>query len=272
MKNGVDFTHAIMTRFNVARPQLQDPIRLDPAWLARRFELFESYCLPSMAAQTSKDFTWIVYFDVDTPPQFRDRIEACREVFPFTAYITPVIDAPGWPRSLRETLTAPTPWIVTTRFDNDDALAADYVARLHAHLADHTPERGTLNFTNGLILEGRRVYALAHPTNAFGSWLEPWDEATRTAVSIHHMKMARYGPVWQVDGPPAWLQVVHGGNISNKVRGRRVAPAAVEGRFPAAVTDGIEAPSRRAILLDSLVLGPLRSGRDNALAWYRRRA
>lgn len=272
MKNAVDFTHAILTRFNVARPKLQDPIRLDPRWLAERFDLFERYCLPSMAAQTSRDFRWIVYFDTDTPSQFHDRIEACRAVFPFTAYFTPVIDAPGWPRSLRESLGDPTPWLLTTRFDNDDALAADYVGRLQAAVSDQPPQRGSFNFTHGLIREGRRVYALAHPSNAFGSWLEPWDDATRTAISIHHMKMAQHGPVSQIGGPAAWLQVVHGGNISNKVRGRRVNPAWVQDRFPPALMRGLEEPSRSEVLLDSLLLGPLRNGRDAALARFRRHA
>ena len=31
-------------------------------------------------------------------------------------------------------------------------------------------------------------------------------------------------PVVQLDGPPAWLQVVHGSNVSNRVRGRIVSP------------------------------------------------
>ncbi len=272
MRNGTDYTHAILTRFNVARPKLQDPIRLDPAWLAERFELFERYCLPSIAAQTTRDFTWIVYFDEGTPAAFRDRIEACRAVFPFTAYFTPVIDAAGWPRSLIETIPARTPWIVTTRFDNDDALAMDYAARLHAHLEGHAPVRGSLNFTEGMILQEPRLYALTHPTNAFGSWLEPWDESTRTGVSIHHMKMREFGPVAQIGGPAAWLQVVHGGNISNKVRGRRVDPAAQRDRFPAALLAGAEAPSRAERLLDDLLLAPLRRGRDAAVARFRRHA
>ena len=83
MQVGVDFTHAIMTRFNVARPKRSDPIRLDPEWLAGRFDLFEKYCLPSVAAQTARDFHWLVYFDAATPEPLRARIEACRRIFPF---------------------------------------------------------------------------------------------------------------------------------------------------------------------------------------------
>ena len=136
MRVGVDFTHVIMTRFNVERPNRHDPMRLDPDWLARRFDLFEKYCLPSVAAQTAGNFTWMVYFDAATPQPLRDRIEACRRVFPFVPYFAGAISAAFWPRSLEETLVEEgpgrTPWLLTTRFDNDDALANDHVARLQA--------------------------------------------------------------------------------------------------------------------------------------------
>lgn len=272
MKLGSDVTHAILTRFNVARPKQQDPIRLDPDWLARRFDLFERYCLPSVAAQTARDFHWIVYFDEATPPAFRARIEACRAVFAFTPFFTPVIDAAGWPASLAEVIPARTPWLVTTRFDNDDALAVDYVERLHAALARQSaPARGSFNFARGFVLEGGRAYALRHPSNAFASWLEPWDEAARTAVSIHHMRLAEHGTVTQIDGPGAWLQVVHGGNISNKVRGWRTGPAALRGRFPPDVLGPLDPVSPLSRGLENLAVTPLRAGRDAALALLRRR-
>ena len=86
MQVGVDFTHVIMTRFNVERPRRHDPMRLDPDWLAGRFDLFEKYCLPSVAAQTARDFHWLVYFDAGTPEPIRRRIAACREVFPFVPW------------------------------------------------------------------------------------------------------------------------------------------------------------------------------------------
>lgn len=270
MQIGQDVTHAILTRFNVARPKRQDPIRLDPVWLARRFDLFERYCLPSVAAQTTRAFHWNVYFDEATPPAFRDRIEACRAVFPFTAVFTPVIDAAGWPASVAATIPDRTPWLVTTRFDNDDALAIDHVARLHAALAGAEARRGAFNFAAGFVLEDGRLYALEHPSNAFASWLEPWDAETRTAVSIHHMRLADYGPVTQIDGPGAWLQVVHGGNVSNKVRGWRTDPAAARGRFPDAVLGPLAPVSPLGRALENLAVTPLRAGRDAALALLRR--
>ena len=270
MQDRVDFTHAIMTRFNVERPKHHDPIRLDPDWLARRFDLFEKYCLPSVAAQTARDFHWLVYFDAATPQPFLDRIEACRKIFPFVPYFSTGVSAAFWPQSLSETLPARTPWILTTRFDNDDALAVDYVARLQAAVTrQEPPQRGSLNFPRGFVLEGGNIYALTHVANAFASWLEPWDDHTRTAISINHLKLTRVGPVTQLDGAAAWLQVVHGGNVSNKVRGRRVPPAQAADRFPGPVLSGLRPASRLEIALENLVLTPIRSARDAAVAMVR---
>jgi hypothetical protein len=110
----------------------------------------ERYCLPSIAAQNVRNFHWLVYFDVETPPSFPERIEAWSRRVPFMAYYTPHFQA-----------------------DN-------------------------------------------------------------------HMKMAEHGPVHQIGGPAAWLQVVHGHNVSNKIRGRRIS-----------------AEEARRALPDNL-LGPLR--------------
>ena len=270
MQVGVDFTHAIMTRFNVARPRRSDPIRLDPEWLAGRFDLFEKYCLPSVAAQTARDFHWLIYFDAATPEPLRERIEACRRIFPFVPCFADEVTAAFWPRSLAEALPGRTPWILTTRFDNDDALASDHVARLQAAVSRQAPPvRGSLNFPRGFVLEGGRIYALTHLANAFASWLEPWGDKTRTAFAINHLRMARLAPVAQLDGAAAWLQVVHGGNVSNKVRGRRVGPDEAADRFPAAVLAGLRRSSRLEIVLENLLLTPIRSARDATVSRVR---
>lgn len=272
MTPGVDFTHVVMTRFNMPTPGRESQIRNRPGWLEGRFDLFERYCLPSIAAQTAprEAFHWMVFFDVETPQVFRDRIERCREVFPFRPYFTEFFQAEGWPRSVRETLAPATPWLLTTRFDSDDALSVDHVARLQAAVAAAAPtERVSFNLTEGVIVENGRVYAHSHPCNAFASWFEPWDAAARTCMSINHMRMAEVGPIRQVAGPAAWLQVVHGGNVSNKVRGRRVGPEAVRGRFPPAVLGPLQPVSAPAMALENLVLTPLRSARDALVARLR---
>lgn len=264
-----DFTHVIMTRFNMAMPQ-RDAIRKRPGWLESRFDLFERYCLPSVAAQTVRGFHWVIYFDIETPAPFRERIERCREEFPFIPFYTPHFEAEGWPRSLKEIFgTYRTPWLVTSRLDNDDALSVDHVERLHAHFLEQGIETGSVNFRNGFLLQGGRVYMLEHLSNAFAHHVEPWDETAITCRGVNHLKLAEFGPVRQIDGAPAWLQVVHGGNVSNKVRGRRVAGDEARAFFPEGILGPLRPASPLALGLENLVLVPMRNLRDSLAAYLR---
>ena len=64
-----NYSHFIITRFNLnlyAQDKHDLPTRTD-RWLEHRFEVFERYCLPSVAAQTSGNFTWLCLFDAATP-------------------------------------------------------------------------------------------------------------------------------------------------------------------------------------------------------------
>ncbi len=221
MQAGTDFVHVILTRFNLATPGRESAIRNQPGWLAGRFELFERYCLPTLAAQkgvSAGGFRWIVYFDDGTPEPFRARIEACRRVADFHPFFTPIFPGEQWGISARAVLAAEgraAPWLLSTRLDNDDGLAVDFVGRVQAAVAAAPPRRAAFNLTNGYVFDGRRAYAHAHPSNAFASLLEPWETA-RTVSDVQHMDLAAAGPVVQVGGPGGWLQVVHGGNVSNK--------------------------------------------------------
>ena len=267
---GGTFEHVIMTRFNLATPGRESAIRNRPGWLAERFALFERYCLPSVAGQTCRNFHWILYFDAATPPEFRDRIEACRRIFPFVPYFTGLFPASGWPRSIHETFAFQPDMLLTTRLDNDDALALDYVERVQAAVRQAGLAPGGYNFTNGCILGDGALYRLAHPSNAFFSFLAPYRDEVVTAPSIQHMDLARHGAVRQIGGPGAWMQIVHGGNVSNKIRGQRITAAEIDGAFPAGLVAEVKPVGRAARMIDTIVSGSLRGARDGLLAARRR--
>ena len=262
---GARYEHVLMTRFNLATPGRESAIRTRPGWLAERFDLFERYCLPSVAGQTSRRFHWVIYFDEATPPAFRDRIAACQKVFPFIAYFTGLFPASGWPRSIRETFDFAPDLLLSTRLDNDDALALDYVARVQAAVEAADCAAGGYNFTNGFILGRGRLYRLAHRSNAFFSYLAPYGPDVVTAPSIQHMDLARHGQVRQIGGAGAWMQIVHGGNVSNKIRGRRISAAAIDGAFPPGLVAEVAPVGGAALLADAALSGSLRGLRDGAL-------
>ena len=269
VRMGENCVHAILTRFNLATPGQESTLRNRMGWLERRFDLFEQYCLPSMAAQTERNFRWIVLFDENTPQAFRDRIDADRRICDFIPHFTGLFPAEGWLQAVREHVIEPSEWLLTTRLDNDDALSLDHVMRLHTAVSGRPPRRGAFNFTRGYILDGGRLYALEHPRNAFFSWLEPFDPDARTASSIAHMKIDQHGPVVQIPGPGAWLQVIHGENVSNKVRGRRVPPEDAASRFPPEILKRMAPAAPAAVIAENVLLTPLRAFRDRILGLQR---
>ncbi|MDO9640866.1 MAG: glycosyltransferase [Pseudotabrizicola sp.] len=265
------FSYVIMTRFNLATPGKEAAIRTQAGWLEGRFHLFETYCLPSIAAQRNTAFDWIIYFDIDTPDIFKRHITALQKVFPFHAYYTPLFRSEGWNRSLRETYPLQEKLLLTTRLDNDDALPVDFTDRLQAAVRANQFRPGAYNFRNGLIRQGDALYAIDHPKNAFFSRLEPVEGALCPAPAIQHMQLDTYGPIHQIDGAPGWLQIVHETNVSNKVRGNRVAPDPYLHLFPPQVMEGLSHPSSFEIMAQNFIQTPLWSLRDRMVEIWRMR-
>jgi hypothetical protein len=266
--------HVFLTRFNVRWDEASDGASLgnDPTWLSGRFELFERYCLPSMLAQSTQDFSWIIFFDHQTPEPFATRARALAQVSP---NIIPVFCKSLPLEFVQATIVEQLPerpeWLLTTRLDNDDGLHSDFAATLQARQSFELAE--VLNFAQGVVLCGERVYRWRHVSNAFISLSEPFAER-RTVFSIaRHLYAAESYPVRQIAEPAAWLQVIHGGNISNRVRGRRVLWADVVSGFPALAT--VQAPSGEsaaAVLLENLTLDVVRGATDLARVAVRRGA
>ena len=116
------------------------------------------------------------------------------------------------------------------------------------------------------MLSRGRVYADSHLSNAFMTWVEPFDDEARSALGVPHMRIDEFGEVVHLGPPAGWLQVVHGGNVSNKVRGRRVSAAAARDRFAPAALGALDEAGEGAIALENAVLGPIRAARDALLA------
>lgn len=102
-----NFSHFIITRFNLnlyAHDKHARPTRTD-RWLEHRFAVFERYCLPSVAAQTSRNFTWLCLFDAATPAAYRSRIEGYKTRCPrFEAVYYTAAQAADLTENLRATI------------------------------------------------------------------------------------------------------------------------------------------------------------------------
>lgn len=224
-------THCLilLTRFNCRFDAPWTSVALQTDWLSARFELFERYCLPSVLQQTQPAFTWIIFFDRATPEPFKSRAYALASdnIRPvFVDYLTGDLVR----STIRDHIPTHCSHVITSRLDNDDGLAIDYVERvLSAYRPADTPEY--LNITKGVILHRGRIYQRRDAHNAFVSLAEPVEGTIQGVWARVHTEIHHHAPVRQISGGPGWLQVVHGANISNKVRGKRIHPDALDPRL-----------------------------------------
>lgn len=252
--------HVILTRFNLSTPGPESLVRAREGWLRERVDLFERYTVPSILRQSVHDFRWIVYLDPESPRWLLERLTPHIESGLFTPLYRESVIWGDAADDVRALTRARGSLLLTTNLDNDDALAGDFVerlqrlARLHRHAA--------LFLRSGLIVHGDNVYLCRDDENAFCSVVESWD-TVQTAWRDWHTLLHRHFPVVTDGGPPAWLQVVHGGNVSNRVRGLRVSPDPHRTRFAEALT-GVTTPRPVALATDLLVRTPLRMTREAA--------
>ena len=218
--------HFIITRFNL-RGMEDTPSSakmVDEAYLAHRLELFERYCLPSVRSQTVQEFKWLVLFADETPGPIRARVEAYAaewsNLVPIwlprgASTVGPLVVAPYLDDSPQT--------LLTTRLDNDDGLARDYVAKVQRHAP--STERLVLQFPMGYVLHKDRIYFDRQEHNAFTTLVEPLPRGRaggfNTIYKGSHSDIARLGRIVDVDEEPSWLQVIHDSNVENYVRGSR---------------------------------------------------
>ncbi|MFI3320681.1 MAG: glycosyltransferase [Rikenellaceae bacterium] len=131
------YKHYLITRFNIIQEGFNIPADKDrkivhsESWLSRRFELFETYTIPSIENQTCDDFTWLVLFDTNTPAKYKELIDSYRQKLPlFTPlYLDAFVNLNEHVSDyIRKTSTKE--YVITSRIDNDDMIHRDYIKRV----------------------------------------------------------------------------------------------------------------------------------------------
>jgi hypothetical protein len=251
--------HVLLTRFNLPSKGPESLIRAQDGWLQRRVELFERYTIPSVAAQTVSNFSWIVYFDPESPRWLLDRLTP----HVLARAFTPIFREEATWREVgpdaRQVTGAAGSLLITTNLDNDDALARDFIERIQ-QLAK-PGATGAIFLERGLIASGESTYLRRDRDNAFCSVAEPWTAEPSTAWRDWHIMLRSHMPVIAAAGPPGWLQIVHGQNVSNRVRGLRTDPVRYQNLFPGLI-DHLPRPGTTALAADLLVAAPIRTLRD----------
>ena len=221
-----NFTHLIITRFNLRYPGIQP----SADWLEHRFNLFRQFCYPSVRAQTNQNFRWLVLFDSETPANYREQINALCDWPNFQpCFIEEYRLAVFLDSFVRPNLAPHATHLISTTLDNDDALARDFVQTVQTYFAQQTFQ--FLNFANGLRLDlqTNRLYSCSVKCNPFITLvenIEGGEMKTMLGALPHSLILERFGNVVEeIDIAPIWLQVVHGRNLAPTGRwGRQRQP------------------------------------------------
>jgi hypothetical protein len=208
------FAHVILTRFNLGMRGFAAEVE---AWHNHRFSLFEQFCLPSVEAQTCRDFAWLLLFDRATPQVYFPRIEAYTKRANIQVHFLKGYDLGAVPRILGSQIGGRAEFLISTTLDNDDALARDFVARVQREFREQDFE--LLNFVRGLRYDliRERLYACDLYSNPFMSLIErilPGRPLRSIAGCLPHSTIAdRFSGIVNIRSAPAWLQVIHDRNL-----------------------------------------------------------
>lgn len=224
------FDHFVITRFSATFFDGQEPAEED--WLFYRLGFFYDALVPSVAGQVGAgEFTWFVYFDDRCSAEFRAAVEEMAAGV-FVPIWTHVPFGRHLPQLIGERCTD-AEWLLTTRIDSDDAVAKDYFAAVQQQF--EPVDALTISFPRGLQMDrSGAIYQYDEPTGPFQSYVErrvPERSVQTVFGNPLHAQARRHGPLREVIAEPMWLQVIHGSNIANGVRGLRVRPNVLNERF-----------------------------------------
>ena len=223
----VKFTHYLVTRFNVPvdnwnRDKTGHPT-LDGAWMKHRLALFNRYCVPTISGQTEKNFHWVIYCDIHTFTADKQRIEESVKMIP-GAEIRLVQDHGEMLSDLRKLISNQlTPYVITSRLDNDDGLGKNYIKNVQDHFKE--ADKLLLNPSGGIVYDvnekvmtqmkkslQNHYTCLVEKNNGNGKLL--------TVLSFPHDHPPSDVVIENIPGERAWLKIIHEKNVKSKLKGK----------------------------------------------------
>lgn len=212
--------HLIITRFNIRIDRDIDYVMTDE-WMQTRLSLFEQYCLPSVAAQTCQDFTWLVLMNQNTAATFRQRMVVLSQQCPMMRIVDaqPITDLSAFYQQLMQSYTRDVDYLLTTRLDSDDMLSPFFVEEVRKQVQKTSIDRSMLfSFRDGVQLFVRDQVSLSVDwiENHFVSLCEPTSTVCHSVLDYDHLQIRHLFPIVVIhSSDPAWAEVVHSCNVIN---------------------------------------------------------
>jgi len=210
-----EFSHFILTPYNVG---IYSRSNIDAAaWMERRKELFQRYCVSSIRFQTIQNFHWIVIVDEATPDISFLQSVPCTIVKTNDCLLERRVEVIRTITSLTTTK-----WVITTRVDNDDALARHFVETVQRNF--EPKHRLCLEFPSVYFYEHRKGKLACgfYRENTTLSLIEEREKIATVFLSPHPTihRVARVRDLASENGMS--MMVTHGDNLRNIFMGYRV--------------------------------------------------
>ena len=215
--------HAIVTRFAVPavfkprgeRDESGSPTHhLGEEWLLKRIRLLSKWCSPTVNRQTNNNFIWLLAIDERVPKHIQNSV-----ILASGPRASPVVVRQGerFQSAFTRELSSRGNRILSSRLDSDDGISKHFINTVQKNI-----EVGkALNFTHGLRYDPRNKISQHRydKTNPYMSYL--------SHNGLHAYDLGDHGK-WHDRGvevvdydtkTPMWLQVIHGDNALNQMRG-----------------------------------------------------
>ena len=206
--------HFILTRLAVGKPSQE--------WLAWRLYLFQHFCAPSVAAQTNRNFRWILAVNPTAPTWFMDGVLSVA-VNAAIVHHTKSTSSPDWPSLVRPFIMN-LDTIVTTRFDSDDMLHRNFVEYVQ-RAAKRSVCDEVIDCPAGLKVRlSDYAYIELSTRNPihFISLVEH-TILRNTVYAFHHYYAYKYYPIRIASTDLLWAEICHGTNVANLFISRKGA-------------------------------------------------
>jgi len=223
----MSFRHILITRFNIFYKTKMATQGHDPeVWLSERFEIFKKFCFPSIINQSSKNFTWMLYVDIDTSLEVLEDLQEMVKPYPFILLIHRVFEQFSVKLFLNEDIQKFLPndfeYLISGRVDTDDMLQKDFIKQVQAHFKNQEYE--ALNFNRGHIydIETGVTSVTIHKQNPFITLFEKRSDAGFKTV-FHKIHTAYKNDPHKIkvsNQTPMWVMSVHGLNVSTGFYGK----------------------------------------------------
>jgi hypothetical protein len=228
------FEHYILTIFNVQIGWRILGLKKIPSkkpddnWMWHRINLFEKYCFPSILKQTNQNFRWIVLFDKDTKPCFKEKIEGYKEKMPnFCPYFIEGKFKHGYKFNkfvdAIEEFSRKPEFLITTRLDCDDACHRDFIEIIQNNFQEKNevlaPTDGHLFLEDGDNYKSYISKRWRYPRTVFITVIDKVGvnmQQVRNCYTCHHSFFKENTDRLIHPEEPIYLMVVHDKNLSNR--------------------------------------------------------